>query len=95
MRDSECLREPRGAGTGNQIRDSHIEGPGLFRRGSTSRHQQAVAQEAPLVGAKDECGSRAMPREMEAGMGLSRRYANWSPGARASTLKGDSWMARL
>jgi len=53
-----------------------VRGPGLFRGGSTSRHQQAVSQEAPLVGAKDECGGRAMPREMEAGMGLSWRYTN-------------------
>jgi hypothetical protein len=83
------------AGTGNRIRDSHIEGPGLLRGSSTSRHQQAVAQEAPLVGAKHECGGRAMPREMEAGMGLSSRYANWSPGDGASTFKGDSRMDRL
>jgi hypothetical protein len=54
-----------------------------------------VSQEAPLVGAKDECGGGAMPGEMEAGMELSWRYANWSPGDRASTYKGDSWMDRL
>jgi len=83
------------AGTGNRIRDSRIESPGFFRGGSTSRHQQVVSQEAPLVGAKDECGGGAMPREMEAGMGLSWRYANWSPGDRASTFKGDSRMDRL
>ena len=67
----------------------------LKERLRRNRHQQAVAQEAPSVGAKDECGGRAMTREMEAGMGLSSRYANWSPGDRVSTFKGDSRMDRL
>jgi hypothetical protein len=47
------------------------------------------------LGAEDESAGRAMTGEMEAGMGLSSRYANWSPGDRPSAFTGDSRMDRL